>query len=151
MPRKAVPRREFSLVYHLQPTFFHRFTWSQTRWEGKKVLIFPGVAQSAAGSMVGLNSAGPRAAFVHTHAPQYPYWTRSSGFRIQRRDACGPPWGQINPIAIMDSKQISSFSKIVQVFQISYNDHALLLWSHNKKYQSTYSKCRIKLTCLTPW
>lgn len=41
MPRKAVPRsRNFSLVYHLQPTFFHRFTWSQTRWVGKKVLIF---------------------------------------------------------------------------------------------------------------
>lgn len=35
--------------------------------------LLPGVAQSAAGSMVGLNSAGPRAAFVRTHAPQYPY------------------------------------------------------------------------------
>ena len=58
-------------------------------WKKGPHLLLPGVAQSAAGSMVELNSAGPRAAFVHTHAPQYPYWTRSSGFRIQR-DVCGP-------------------------------------------------------------
>ena len=59
-------------------------------WKKGPHLLLPGVAQSAAGSMVELNSAGPRAAFVHTHAPQYPYWTRSSGFRIQRRDVCRP-------------------------------------------------------------
>lgn len=64
----------FSLVYHLEPAFlsFH-LEPDQMGWNKGPHLLLPGVAQSAAGSMVELNSAGPYVAFVYTHSPQYPY------------------------------------------------------------------------------